>query len=142
MWRTLGSAATVGARRTHRALVSVKTPCDAYIKQPTHTPHHHTLKQSIRNMAGYAHTNHIKHIQRIRLDVQPPPHLTQVLPLDMGPLALNLIRDNYGATKTVTRVGRGIGSGRGRKSGRGMKGTRARAGSPPATDAVLRSRKW
>jgi large subunit ribosomal protein L15 len=48
---------------------------------------------------------------------------------DMGPLALNKIRDNYGARLKKTRVGRGIGSGRGRKSGRGMKGLRARAGN-------------
>lgn len=48
---------------------------------------------------------------------------------DLGPLALNRIRDNYGARLKKTRIGRGIGSGRGRKSGRGMKGKRARAGN-------------
>ena len=54
------------------------------------------------------------------------------LPLGVGPLALNRIRDNYGARATAaqkTRVGRGIGTGRGRKSGRGQKGKMARAGN-------------
>jgi len=47
----------------------------------------------------------------------------------MGPLACNLLRDNYGAHMKERRVGRGIGSKRGRKSGRGQKGQKARAGN-------------
>ena len=53
----------------------------------------------------------------------------QVLPPDIGPLALNRIRDNYGARRRRKRVGRGMGSGRGKTSGRGMKGMRARSGN-------------
>ena len=48
---------------------------------------------------------------------------------EMGPLALNKIRDNYGARKKRKRVGRGVGSGRGRHAGRGMKGKKSRAGN-------------
>ncbi len=51
------------------------------------------------------------------------------LPLSVGPLALNQIRDNLGARPVKRRVGRGVGSGRGRHCGRGMKGRRARAGN-------------
>ena len=41
---------------------------------------------------------------------------------------LNDLRDNRGARKGRTRVGRGIGSGLGKTAGRGHKGQRARAG--------------
>ena len=58
-----------------------------------------------------------------------PPPLAHAPPTELGPLALNRIRDNYGARLKKTRVGRGVGSGRGRKSGRGMKGMAARAGN-------------
>lgn len=51
------------------------------------------------------------------------------LPLSVGPLALNQIRDNLGARPVKRRVGRGVGSGRGRHCGRGMKGRKARAGN-------------
>jgi large subunit ribosomal protein L15 len=50
-------------------------------------------------------------------------------PTEVGPLALNQIRDNYGARKKKRRLGRGIGSGRGRKCGRGSKGKYSRAGN-------------
>ncbi len=51
------------------------------------------------------------------------------MPDGVGPLALNQIRDNYGARRKKRRLGRGVGSGRGRKSGRGQKGMRARSGN-------------
>ncbi len=41
---------------------------------------------------------------------------------------LNELRDNPGANKLRTRVGRGIGSGKGKTGGRGGKGQTARAG--------------
>lgn len=41
---------------------------------------------------------------------------------------LNFIRDNVGARKDRTRVGRGIGSGKGKTCGRGVKGQKARSG--------------
>jgi len=41
---------------------------------------------------------------------------------------LNFIRDNAGARKNRTRVGRGIGSGKGKTCGRGVKGQKARSG--------------
>ncbi len=43
-------------------------------------------------------------------------------------MKLNDIRDNPGASKDRTRVGRGIGSGKGKTAGRGVKGQKARAG--------------
>ena len=43
-------------------------------------------------------------------------------------MRLNEIRDNDGAVKERTRVGRGIGSGRGKQGGRGGKGQTARTG--------------
>jgi len=55
--------------------------------------------------------------------------LLLTLPLEIGPLACNKIKDNQGAHKKKRRVGRGIGSGRGRTSTRGMKGVKARAGN-------------
>ena len=43
-------------------------------------------------------------------------------------MKLNELRDNPGANKRRTRVGRGIGSGKGKQSGRGGKGQTARSG--------------
>ncbi len=43
-------------------------------------------------------------------------------------MKLNEIRDNPGARKVRTRVGRGIGSGKGKTAGRGQKGQKARSG--------------
>ena len=43
-------------------------------------------------------------------------------------MKLNDIRDNPGARKERTRVGRGIGSGKGKQAGRGGKGQTARSG--------------
>ena len=43
-------------------------------------------------------------------------------------MRLNELRDNAGARKARTRVGRGIGSGKGKTSGSGMKGQKSRTG--------------
>lgn len=43
-------------------------------------------------------------------------------------MRLNELRDNAGATKLRTRVGRGIGSGKGKTGGRGVKGQKSRSG--------------
>jgi len=43
-------------------------------------------------------------------------------------MRLNELRDNPGATKERTRVGRGIGSGTGKTGGRGVKGQKSRSG--------------
>ncbi len=43
-------------------------------------------------------------------------------------MKLNEIKDNEGARKERTRVGRGIGSGKGKTAGRGMKGQKSRSG--------------
>lgn len=43
-------------------------------------------------------------------------------------MKLNDLRDNPGATKERTRVGRGIGSGKGKTGGRGVKGQKSRTG--------------
>jgi len=43
-------------------------------------------------------------------------------------MRLNDLRDNDGATKLRTRVGRGIGSGKGKTGGRGVKGQKSRSG--------------
>ena len=43
-------------------------------------------------------------------------------------MQLNTIRDNKGARKSLTRVGRGIGSGKGKTAGRGHKGQKSRSG--------------
>ena len=43
-------------------------------------------------------------------------------------MKLNELRDNLGARKARTRVGRGMGSGKGRTGGRGMKGQKSRTG--------------
>ncbi len=43
-------------------------------------------------------------------------------------MKLNDIRDNEGARKGRTRVGRGIGSGKGKTAGRGQKGQKSRSG--------------
>ncbi|MDR0803541.1 MAG: 50S ribosomal protein L15 [Rickettsiales bacterium] len=44
-------------------------------------------------------------------------------------MKLNEIKDNLGATHSIKRVGRGLGSGTGKTAGRGNKGQKARAGS-------------
>jgi len=43
-------------------------------------------------------------------------------------MKLNDLRDNEGARKNRTRVGRGIGSGKGKTAGRGVKGQTSRSG--------------
>lgn len=43
-------------------------------------------------------------------------------------MRLNELRDNPGAAKLRTRVGRGIGSGKGKTGGRGVKGQKSRSG--------------
>ncbi len=43
-------------------------------------------------------------------------------------MKLNELRDNQGARKAATRVGRGIGSGKGKTAGSGHKGQKARSG--------------
>jgi len=43
-------------------------------------------------------------------------------------MKLNELRDNDGARKSRTRVGRGIGSGKGKTAGRGQKGQKSRSG--------------
>ena len=43
-------------------------------------------------------------------------------------MRLNQLRDNDGAAKERTRVGRGIGSGKGKTGGRGVKGQKSRSG--------------
>ncbi|WOI54484.1 50S ribosomal protein L15 [Parvularcula sp. LCG005] len=43
-------------------------------------------------------------------------------------MRLTDLRDNEGARKTRTRVGRGIGSGKGKTGGRGVKGQKSRSG--------------
>ena len=43
-------------------------------------------------------------------------------------MRLNELRDNPGAAKLRTRIGRGIGSGKGKTGGRGVKGQKARSG--------------
>jgi large subunit ribosomal protein L15 len=43
-------------------------------------------------------------------------------------MKLNELRDNEGARKERTRVGRGIGSGKGKTAGRGQKGQKSRSG--------------
>ena len=43
-------------------------------------------------------------------------------------MKLNELRDNEGATKRRTRVGRGPGSGKGKTGGRGIKGQKSRSG--------------
>ena len=43
-------------------------------------------------------------------------------------MKLNELRDNPGATKKRTRLGRGIGSGKGKTAGHGHKGAKARSG--------------
>lgn len=43
-------------------------------------------------------------------------------------MKLNELRDNPGAIKERTRVGRGIGSGKGKTGGRGVKGQKSRSG--------------
>ena len=55
-------------------------------------------------------------------------YLSSMTP-DIGPLALNRIRDNVGARRKKVRVGRGHGGGRGRTCGRGHKGHGQRAGN-------------
>ena len=43
-------------------------------------------------------------------------------------MKLNEIKDNFGATKTRIRVGRGVGSGLGKTCGKGQKGQKSRSG--------------
>ena len=43
-------------------------------------------------------------------------------------MKLNELSDNFGASKSRRRVGRGIGSGKGKTSGKGHKGAKARSG--------------
>lgn len=43
-------------------------------------------------------------------------------------MKLNELRDNDGATKKRTRIGRGPGSGKGKTGGRGIKGQKSRSG--------------
>jgi large subunit ribosomal protein L15 len=43
-------------------------------------------------------------------------------------MKLNELRDNPGATKRKTRIGRGPGSGKGKMGGRGIKGQKSRSG--------------
>lgn len=43
-------------------------------------------------------------------------------------MRLNELRDNPGAAKLRTRIGRGIGSGKGKTGGRGVKGQKSRSG--------------
>ena len=43
-------------------------------------------------------------------------------------MKLNELRDNEGARKSRSRVGRGIGSGKGKTGGRGVKGQKSRSG--------------
>ena len=51
------------------------------------------------------------------------------MPTEIGPFALNNIRDNIGARRKAKRVGRGVGSGKGKTIGRGHKGLKSRAGN-------------
>ena len=51
------------------------------------------------------------------------------MPTEIGPFALNNIRDNIGARRKAKRVGRGVGSGKGKTIGRGQKGLKSRAGN-------------
>lgn len=44
-------------------------------------------------------------------------------------MKLNALMDNFGARQSVSRVGRGMGSGAGKTAGRGHKGQKARSGS-------------
>jgi len=63
-----------------------------------------------------------------------PPGSPIVIGQNMaGILSLNNLRDNPGSRKTITRVGRGIGSGKGKTCGRGHKGQKSRSGAPPET---------
>ncbi|MGJ8582476.1 MAG: 50S ribosomal protein L15 [Marinosulfonomonas sp.] len=43
-------------------------------------------------------------------------------------MKLHELRDNDGATKSRTRIGRGVGSGKGKTGGRGIKGQKSRSG--------------
>ncbi|MBL8536365.1 MAG: 50S ribosomal protein L15 [Hyphomonadaceae bacterium] len=43
-------------------------------------------------------------------------------------MKLNQLADNPGSTKTLMRVGRGVGSGKGKTGGRGVKGQKSRRG--------------
>lgn len=43
-------------------------------------------------------------------------------------MKLNELKNNYGASKSAVRVGRGIGSGKGKTCGRGVKGQKSRSG--------------
>lgn len=43
-------------------------------------------------------------------------------------MKLNELQNNYGASKSALRVGRGIGSGKGKTCGRGVKGQKSRSG--------------
>lgn len=43
-------------------------------------------------------------------------------------MKLHDLRDNDGATKSRTRIGRGVGSGKGKTGGRGIKGQKSRSG--------------
>lgn len=61
-------------------------------------------------------------------DVVPRVPSFMELPTEIGPLACNVIRDNYGARKKKKILGRGNSSGHGRKCGRGQKGDKARSG--------------
>ena len=63
------------------------------------------------------------------IDVNRSAALLLQMPTEIGPFALNNIRDNLGARRKTRRLGRGVGSGRGRKLGRGQKGLKSRAGN-------------
>ena len=63
------------------------------------------------------------------IDVNRSAALLLQMPTEIGPFALNNIRDNIGARRKTRRLGRGVGSGRGRKLGRGQKGMKSRAGN-------------
>jgi len=63
------------------------------------------------------------------IDVNRSAALLLQMPTEIGPFALNNIRDNIGARRKTRRLGRGVGSGRGRKLGRGQKGLKSRAGN-------------
>ena len=77
-------------------------------------------------------------VQRVQPSTRPPPPPIELnrsaalllqMPTEIGPFALNNIRDNIGARRKTRRLGRGVGSGRGRKLGRGQKGLKSRAGN-------------
>ena len=115
MWSLFRRAPALAFRSSTAVTCPLRTIAPRAITFAAATLHHRPLSSAVAPAASSSSDGSLSYFGHLKNEI--------------GPLALNQIRDNVGARKKKKRVGRGVGSGRGRHCGRGMKGKRARAGN-------------